>query len=223
MQTEYDLTTIQLDNNLKQLSTLNGGNPVVFNDSIYEPIPDNINLDSVKNKFINEDPQLKIYELNKQIAQTQKKISTARSMHAFEVGYTSEFAESENYHGFILGMSIPLWENKNTVKYAKINIIATDADCENYIFTKTREIEQIFAEYQKERQLYNLSASLINEIESERLLQMALEEGEISGLEYFSEISFFYQAIDNLLLIERELNLTYCRLMKYSLVGLIVY
>ncbi len=219
MQTEYDLTIVQIEKFNNKLHVLNGNSPINFNDSVYEPIPSSIYIDSIKNEFLLYNPQLQICDINKQMALSQKKIITAQNLPAFKLGYTSEFSKTENFHGFIIGMSIPLWKNKNTIKYSKSNILTKNANYDNYLSLKNIEIEQTHKKYLKYRKLYNLSISILSGIESERLLQIALEQGEISGLKYFSEIMFFYQTIDNLLLIEKELNVSYSRLMKYKLLN----
>ena len=156
--------------------------------------------------------------INKQIAVLEKQLQKAKSLPTFEIGYTSEFSKYEKFQGLLFGLSVPIWEDKNTIKHASSNIVSTNADYENTIFQKTQEIEQIFADFLKYRELYDLSVSIISEIESERLLQIALEEGEISALKYFSEIMFFYHTFDNMLIIEKELNMAYSKLVKYILI-----
>ncbi len=214
LQTEYDLTNTNSAILTNTLIVLNGNIPIVFNDSVYQTISEKIILDSIKNQAFTNNPQQQINEIEKQIAKSQKQITKARNLPAFSLGYSSEFTKNDNFHGFMIGMSIPLWENKNTIKYENINILTVNAVSENYEFENNMEIEQTYAEFVKYHELYVTSTALYSEIENERLLQIAYEQGEISGLNYFSEIAFFYQAVDNLLLVERELYLSYSKLMK---------
>ena len=218
MQTEHDLTSVKLEKFRKQLNVINGNKEIIFTNSIYEPLANEVFLDSIKNKYLLIDPELKAYQLNTQIAETQKKIITGKNLPSFNIGLVSEISDNENFRGVLFGMSIPLWKNKNTVKYAKSNVLSTNTEYENFTFYGNSEIEQIFADYKKYKELYKLSNSVISEIESERLLKLALEQGEISALKYFSEIMFFYQTIDNLLIIEKELNIAYAKMMKYDLI-----
>lgn len=49
----------------------------------------------------------------------QVKVSQAEGLPKIAVGYMGEFVGNENFQGISVGITIPLWQNKNRVKYAR--------------------------------------------------------------------------------------------------------
>lgn len=45
----------------------------------------------------------------------------------FSAGYSLERTLGQKYQGISVGISIPLWENKNRVKQAKAGVVAAQA------------------------------------------------------------------------------------------------
>jgi uncharacterized protein YlxW (UPF0749 family) len=121
-------------------------------------------------------------------------------------GYMSEKVVGEHFQGISVGVSIPLWENKNTVKYAQAQTLAlqsieTDRKLQFYNqlkiqFERAASLQQTVNEY---RQAIQSSSNA-------ELLKKALDQGELSLINYLMELSFTYQAMDNLLKSEYELN-----------------
>ena len=118
----------------------------------------------------------------------------------------SEKVVGEHFQGISVGVSIPLWENKNTVKYAQAQTLAlqsieTDRKLQFYNqlkiqFERAASLQETVNEY---RQAIQSSSNT-------ELLKKALDQGEIPLINYLMELSFTYQAMDNLLKSEYELN-----------------
>ena len=131
-------------------------------------------------------------------------------------GYLSEKVVGEHFQGIIVGISIPLFENKNTVKYARLKSDAaqqkeTDAKLRFFsemktLHTKAVAMQQNIAEFRDQ-------LSLQSDLE---LLQKALDKGAISLTEYLFELTVYYESVEKLLEMERELNITNARLLIYS-------
>lgn len=153
----------------------------------------------------------------KTISQKNKSVVVAENLPSFSIGFGIEKTPSEYFRGLKVGISIPLWQNKNTIKHAKKKIIVSESKAETYIAAKVSELSQNYNTYLKLKEHLNLSVSLITEMQNEKLLKLALENGEISGLEYFSELMFLYQTEDNQLLIEKELYLAKANMLRYRL------
>jgi outer membrane protein TolC len=99
-----------------------------------------------------------------------------------------------------LGVSVPLWENKNRVKQAKTAVVAAQA-------RETDSKQQFYNQLQIQ---YNRALGLKNTAEAYRksltmtnsteLLKKALDAGEISLLNYMVERSRHHQKIVEFLL-----------------------
>ncbi len=59
-------------------------------------------------------------------------MNRAEALPKFHTGYLSETVIDQKFQGISVGMSIPLWENKNKVQYAKANVLATESIVANY-------------------------------------------------------------------------------------------
>jgi hypothetical protein len=108
-----------------------------------------------------------------------------------------------------------LWENKNKVRYAQVNAnaiesIADDKKLQFYNHLKTLHVkavglQQIATDYRAELNSYNNS----------ELLEMALEKGEISLLNYLTELSVYYESVNKLLEVEHSLAKSIAELNHY--------
>jgi protein tyrosine phosphatase len=128
----------------------------------------------------------------------------------------SENTSSEKYHGITFGISIPLWEGKNSSDYIKTKIltaqsIETDNKLRfyNYIkslHSKVVSLQNMLNEYRSNLQLYNSSEVLLK----------ALNKGEISLIDYINELSFYYESINKVLGLEKSLYQAYEELRMYN-------
>lgn len=146
----------------------------------------------------------------------QKKLNNAMSLPKLSAGYLSEKVVGQQFQGITAGISIPLWENKNTVKYA----IAKTAAIKSFESdTKLVFYNQLKTQYAKVKALqknvtdYRVSLELLD---NSALLKKSLDLGEISLTEYFYEISIYYDSIIALLDAEKELSKANTVLIQYS-------
>ena len=138
-------------------------------------------------------------------------------MPEFEIGYKSERGVIEKMAGVHLGMSLPLWQNKNKVQESVINMEHMKSNIvnhenEHYFHTKSIYDDFISAKNRLE-QFQDLWSSL-NYLEN---IEKALDEGEISSTEYFIELKSLYDIKDNLLDIEKDYQILLGKLNKYEL------
>lgn len=201
---------------LRELARLNGGKEVTLADSSFKimPIPDD--FDKWFSETKGNIPSLSLSKKETEIQNQQIKLNRALSLPKFTVGYMSEALTSQQFRGISLGVSVPLWENKNRIKYAAAK---ADASREN---AADKELQY----YNYLKKLYETALILQETIEDYRvglqsfdhnkLLRTALDEGEISLLDYIREKSFYYQSKDKLLETQNELNKTLIKLKQYE-------
>jgi hypothetical protein len=128
----------------------------------------------------------------------------------------SEKVLTEQFQGITIGLSIPLWENKNTVRKIKAQTLAhREAEIDAAIrFRNTSETL-----YQKALHLKSILDDYRNNALSDNMLPLlnkALESGEIALIDYLMESSIYYEVINNRLETERELHLTIAELMQWN-------
>jgi hypothetical protein len=150
------------------------------------------------------------------ISQKNEKLNTAMGLPKFQAGYMSENVVGQQFQGITVGLSIPLLENRNAVKYAKAKTIAmqsaeTDTRLQFYnnlktLHTKAVSLQKSLNDYRANLQLYSNTG----------LLQKALDKGELSLAEYFYELTIYYESFNKMLELEMTLNETIIELNKFQ-------
>ncbi len=201
---------------LAELKSLNGGVPVEFNDSIFplQTLPVDFEqwyADAEKNN-----PVLRWLNQEISISQKNEKLNAAMGLPKIQAGYMSEDVVGEQFRGVAVGLSIPLLENKNAVKYAKAKTFAVQsAESDNRqqfynnlkaLHTKAVSLQNSLDDYRTNLQKFNNSA----------LLQKALDNGELSLAEYYFELTVYYESFNKILDIEKSLNETIIELYRYQ-------
>jgi len=201
---------------LAELKSLNGGLPVEFNDSIFpvQALPDDFEqwyIDTEQNN-----PVLQWLKQEISISQKTEKLNTAMGLPRLQAGYMSEDVVGQQFRGISVGLSIPLLENKNAVKYAKARTFAVQsAESDNRLLfynnlkslhTKAVSLQNSLKDYRTNLQNFNNSA----------LLQKALDNGELSLAEYYIELTVYYESFNRMLVMEKSLNETITELYRYQ-------
>jgi len=201
---------------LAELVSLNGGNPVDLTDTLFP-------LQAIPSEFEEwyawaEQNSSLLQWLMQEVSVSLKKeqLSVALGLPRFQAGYMSETVVGEQYRGISFGIAIPLLENRNAVKYARAKTLAvqsaeTDARHQFYnnlkaLHTKAISLQKNLNEYRENLLIYN----------STELLMKALEHGEIPVTEYIYELTFYYESIDRLLGMEKDLNAVVIEMTSYK-------
>jgi outer membrane protein, heavy metal efflux system len=113
MDNEVKRINLECKRLLSELSRLNGGNPIVFDRAVYETAVLPADFENWYAQAEAENPALSYLKSQVEIDNRQVKLSRASSLPKFSVGYMGEFVAGQKFQGATIGMSIPLWENKN--------------------------------------------------------------------------------------------------------------
>ncbi len=201
---------------IEKITRMNGGISVDLDQLVY-PVKEIIRLDSLITFSLNKTGRIKALGSAKAAAQNEVKIRKAQSLPGFELGYGSEEIASEAFRGARVGMTIPLWEDKNKIKMAEARVDYTSSLEESIIAEFTSEIRQdyVLAETLKANlEEYKIALDNLNGFE---ILKKSLDSGQISGIEYFLEVAYYYQMVDQYLDIELDYQSVLARLYRYEL------
>lgn len=215
LQKDYNSIKIERQSLLGKLKSLNGGNEIFFDQSEYLLLSLPADFEQWYAQAEAKNPLLNWLKQEIALKQYQVKLSKAQSLPKLQAGYMSEKLSGEQFQGLIIGLSIPLWENKNTVKSAKASTDAIQS------FTFDRKL--VF--YNELRNLYEKAKSLqvitvdyneqLNKYEHTDLLLKALDKGQITLIDYMLELSIYYTSENNLLELKRDLNLSLAELYQF--------
>ncbi|MPL93819.1 hypothetical protein SDC9_39966 [bioreactor metagenome] len=201
-----ELSRVEVERNalLSQLKRLNGGTDIVLNENQYVSVQLPLNFVDWYEEAEQKNPVLAYIKQEIEVGKSQVSLSKASNWPTFSTGYMSEKVVGQQYQGFTVGISIPLWENKNRVKQAKVAVSAAES----------READRKQQFYSQLQSLYNRASGLkviaekyrqsLANVNNTDLLKKALDTGEISLLEYIVEIGLYYTTVNQALEAERD-------------------
>lgn len=200
---------------LSELTRLNGGQFINFTDSVFqEPV---IPSDFEKWYVLAEqsNPVLSWLKQEIDISRKQTKLNFSMSLPKIQTGYMSENVVGQQFQGITLGLTIPLWENKNKVNYEKANTIALEniaIDNKIQFYTQLKALHEKVFMMQKNVSDYRLSLVLFDNSE---LIKKALDKGEMSLINYITELSVYYESVNATLELDRDMHKTLTELNQY--------
>lgn len=206
-----------LRSKLEQLQALNGGLPIELSADSYPSqfsLPDFTQLVS---EYMEADPTLKSLAGESEAAQREIKVSRALTLPKFDIGYRRNGGSEVKMNGFKIGLSIPLWENRNTVKQAKANAEYSALNVEDNVQMLKATLQELYVQAQSLEITKNEYARTLSSQRNEELLNTALEAGQMSMIDYFVEITILYDSMQNYLDVEKEYHDIVAQLLQYKL------
>lgn len=217
VENEKKLIDIERKTLLSELKALNGGIEITFDDTEILNAPISSDFNSWYADAETKSPTLQYLSQQIDIDKQQVKLNTALSLPKFTAGYASEKTFGEDFKGITVGISIPLWENKNKVKLAKAQVKSTELlleDSKLQFYTHLQQLHKTTFGLQESAQTYR--SSILNN-NNEELLKKALDAGQISLIEYLLESEYYYDVKNKMLEAERDFNLSLTELRAIEL------
>ncbi len=143
---------------------------------------------------------------DKQLEITQDNINLALSgrLPELKLGFASEIVAATQYTGPTIGMTLPLWKNKGKVEAAKAKKELYAVKYDNTMMIVENEIRSKYNKYLSVRDRLETLRERLKKYDPERNLYKALEEGEITIIEYFTELFAYYESKDRLIDLEKD-------------------
>ena len=213
----YELNEVEREALHAELIRYNGGKPLPRLSIEYPASVLPADFEQWYGTVISNNMDLVALDKEIDISQVQQRLNRALSLPNITAGYMSEQDIDAEFRGITMGLTIPLWQQKNTVKQAKLQTVAL----------QQAQVDANLQFYNGQKMLYNKAAMLrdmvteLTEIatdsSSAELLKKALDLGELTLIEYLLELAMYYETIDRLLESERDYHLTVMELMKWEL------
>ena len=189
-----------------QLARLNGGESIEYLD-VMESIESHslVNLDSLVSLAMEYSPEMSLARTGREVAGRELSLAKSQHLPTLSATYVNErHTIGDRSQGIVVGMSIPLWANKNRVRSARASLQATKAR-ESDMEVQLRA--RLKADYERVMGLYRtatLYRTALVEADNSELLLRAMDEGYISVLEYLQGIELYYDYLDRSLGAERD-------------------
>lgn len=152
----------------------------------------------------------------KELSLANAKVERNSRMPGFSVGYRYDYELGERFNGLSVGVTLPLFSNRNKVKAAM-------DEADSYQSAMVSRNTALEAEWNAMRQqAIRLGEEceqyerILTTSDTQRLLKMALDGGEISLLDYLQETAYFKQAQRDYIATEHELHTVLAKLNRYN-------
>jgi hypothetical protein len=167
-------------------------------------------MDSILSDVPNKNLEIQIARAFAEENELNVKMERKNSLPEMQAAYKHESFLNQKLNGVHAGVTIPLWQNKNTVKQAKLEALWSQASAQQ---VESRINAEVLAQYN------SLKTALDNYLElkdilgeeqvSENTLDL-LQASQISFPEYLMEMQFIFESQDKYL----ELECDYFSLMS---------
>lgn len=214
---EYNAILVERNNELQRLTELNGGVAIDVLDQEYSQQLQVSDFQTLKADFIANDPT--IAQLNADVDIAKKSVAVQRSLTLpkLSVGYRNINPGSNSVNGVVVGMTIPLWENRNKVKAQKANMMYKTEVVNQYQVAYTSELQQTYNRVVQKQSAYMSLSDLLKSSNNNNLLFKAYKGGNISILDLFQELDYYYKLNTKWLEQEKEYYQELAKLYKYKL------
>ncbi len=213
VRTEFMKNESQRKAKLKELQTLNGGIELDFTLRMYDEEDQTASMD----ELVSRDWRVRLAEKEQLVANRHISLARSKWLPNLSLGYKYSNGDSEQFNGFVAGLSIPLFANSKQVKVAKAESVTSSIESMHTRISVENELSDCWEQielYKKELLDYR---QVLGDDQTLDLLDKALQSGEISMLEYLVSTFQVYQMMETYLSLENEYHKLLARLYKSSL------
>ena len=136
---------------------------------------------------------------------------------ALSYKYSNEMGSK--FNGFAVGVSVPIFANRNKVSASKSELIAAELTQKDVLADLESAIKTDYSHIVTAKSQIHSYNNVLESGNNEKMLQKALEGGQISLLDYLLELRYFLEAQQTLLDLEFEYNTLMTDLNKYQLLN----
>ena len=212
----YDLEMIHYNNLMANLKTMNGGKDIDFQYEDYALVVLPENFDEWYSDVEQSNPVFE--QMRQQIAIDQQNVKLKKNewIPSINIGYGAEIGKDEREHGPSIGLSLPLWHNKGSVKSAKMKAEATEMLMTNEKAVTYNYLSSLFAKAKSLQENIGTLATSLKDFDSQALLLKAFEKGEMNLIDYVMEVEYYQNAMLELYSSQYEMNSVLIELKSYE-------
>lgn len=208
---EVEMSTLKAE-----LERLNGGIAFSWNEMAYPDYTLPVGFDDWFMAIVENNPSIAITRNQISTSKRQEQVTKSLNLPKITAGYRNAYEAGGRFSGFVVGMSVPLWGGKNTVKQRKAE---TNALTIQYEDNRTQFRNQMKSQYDKALKLDKLLKEyeeVLEESNSHKLLLKSFELGQLSLIGYLQEVSIYNETMDTYLNTEKEYYLSLDELKRWE-------
>ena len=216
----YDELVSQRAGLFEKLTSLNGNKEIENLSSLYDyPTQSLESLDYYLAEVIKYDPSYLTLVAN--LDASNKNLSSAKMGWLPDLALSYKYSNEmgSKFNGFAVGVSVPIFANRNKVSASKSELIAAELTQKDVLAELESAIKTDYSHIVTAKSQIHSYNNVLESGNNEKMLQKALEGGQISLLDYLLELRYFLEAQQTLLDLEFEYNTLMTDLNKYQLLN----
>jgi outer membrane protein TolC len=221
-QTELSKLKAEITVHREILRQLNGDQN--FNLETWRNDESNISLpsfESLQSKLIGQNPDIRLAGISRELAELNLKVENQNRLPKLEAGYKGETILNQSLRGIHTGISVPLWENKNRLKQARIAENFSALTYDQVVSENISNLRGFYTQAEAALRNYREIKSLAGDATILQSTFLLLKAGEISFPEYLAEVQLIYENQLNYLESERDFIMALNSI--YLLTGEVLY
>lgn len=216
--TEANLKTIEAEllSARSQLQTLNGGIPLEFDLLAYTDTTLDLNLSEARQAFLSSDYKLIAQHLTTEINRKEITVTRSNSLPDIEIGIKKNILY-DHTPGYSVGLSLPIFENRNKLKMAKLNLTASRLQGESMARELESESDQLVIQYNSLKESLIQFRRLFRTQNNLDIINKYIHNENMTMIDYFVELNSYYASLQTLLELENQFQIVSAKLQKYKL------
>ena len=181
---------------MAELQRLNGGEPLLIEATDYPAVAIANDFEAWYAEAEQKSPALAYVKQQIDVANRELAVRRADGLPTVSLGFMGEYVSGESYQGVKVGMSRPLWANKNRVRQAKAEVEAAKArqtDARQQFYSR---LHNLFVQQRGLRQVVQSYQEALRATDNTSLLKKALDAGSISTMDYLLGARMYYDAVN---------------------------
>ena len=187
-----------------------------FSATAYPQVKDINDYNTLRDEVIASDLDLQAMGYAARAAEKQVSVDKQNWLPKLQAGFRRNTDSEMSMNGFVIGGSIPLFSNRKKVQIAKAQALSAQLLKEDAQLEKENELMALYNEMKQLKQaLDTYDVPLMHR--SLALLKQALEEGQLSLIEYFVEAEGIYKNLQARMQLENQYQKVMANIYKNEL------
>ncbi len=173
-------------------------------------------VQEVIDAWLQNDASMQLVRQQVEVAGVQTAVSRQGWIPAFDLGYKQVYEGGQMFYGLVVGVSLPLYKTGNEVKAQRAQALSLSLQADDATAQITAEATRIYEEVMTLQTALG-DYALLDRQDNARLLLKALQNGQISLLEYMADMAQLNEVNENRLLLEYQYHSKLSQLHRNSL------
>ncbi len=183
-----------LDKIMQEFALLNGGEAIPLSDLSATPLREIVSLEQISAEMLARDPLLNTRRQEQQVADQELAVTRHQNLPSLELGYKRTTGFQEEFNGVIMGLSVPLFQNRGKVKQARLQQQLARLNYDRGQVRVTNELQTSYQEAVRLKALWEEYGEVTLEEDWCDDLKRAFDAHEITTIEYFAELAAVHGA-----------------------------